>query len=112
MPVIFMSRPFSMAAASTSTAPRGEALDRDVLVRPRKIPSLLVRGVPRPVGIVEVAAGEHAEVGAPRDQDTVHVVVGGDAPDGHRRNLGLAPDAVAERRLVEAAILRLLIGHG
>src|SRR5439155_12318478 len=53
----------SSTAASTSAKPRGEALDRDVLVRPREIPALLVRGVPRPAGIVQVAASEHAEVG-------------------------------------------------
>src|SRR5436309_15726598 len=98
MPVIFMSplsfvqsrasaggapaprRPAARTSVQSraSARPRREALDRDVLVRPRKIPALLVRGVPRPVGIVQVAAREHAEVGAPRGQDAVDVVVGGD----------------------------------
>src|SRR5262247_2829185 len=108
MLVIFMS---STWIAAASVAPRRETLDRDVLVRPRQVESLLVRGVPRPVGIVEMAAGEHAEIGASRDKDAVHVVIRGDAAHRHRGNLGLAADAIAERCLVEPTVLRLLIGH-
>src|SRR5262249_31394616 len=116
MLVIFISRPFSkvtalMAGAAPSGASRREALDRDVLVRPRQVPSLLVRGVPRPVGIIQVASGEHAEIGAPGGQDTVDVVVRGDVADGHRRHVGLVADAIAERRLIEPAVDGLLVGH-
>src|SRR5215475_15773503 len=116
MPVIFISRPFSKVtalmagAAATSGASRREALDRDVLVRPRQVPALLVRGVPRPVGIIQVAASEHAEIGPPGSQDAVDVVVRGNVADGHRRYAGLVADAIAERCLVEPAVHGLLVG--
>src|SRR5215475_635482 len=117
MPVIFISRPFSKVtalmagAAATSGASRREALDRDVLVRPRQVPALLVRGVPRPVGIIQVAASEHAEISAPGRQDTVDVVIRGDVADRHRRHVGLVADAIAERRLIEPAVYGLLVGR-
>src|SRR5262245_24804094 len=117
MPVIFISRPFSKVtalmagAAATSGASRREALDRDVLVRPRQVPALLVRGVPRPVGIIQVAASEHAEIGTPSRQDAVDVIVRSDVADRHRRHVGLVADAIAKRRLIEPAIYGPLVGH-
>src|SRR5213076_2007576 len=58
-----------------SPEPRREARDGDVLVGPRELVPLLVRGVARPVRVVEVAAGQVAEVGAPHGEDAVDVVV-------------------------------------
>src|SRR2546428_12477374 len=76
---------------------RGEAGDRDVLVGPGEVVALLVRGVTRPVRVVEVGPGEHAEVGATSGDDRVHVGPRGDVADRHRRDSALVAAAGAER---------------
>ena len=67
----------------SDSRPRREARDRDVLVGPREVVALFPGRVARPVRVVEVAAGEDAEVGATRGEDAVDVVVRGDIAHWH-----------------------------
>ena len=65
----------------------------------------------RPIRIEEVRAGEHAQVGASRRDDRVHVHVGRDVSHRHRRHADLMADSIGERRLEQPAVYRPLIGY-
>src|SRR5262245_47637251 len=97
--------------ASSLSRPRRVALHGLVLDGPGEIVALLPGGVARPVGIVEVAARQHAQVRPAGGEDGVGVRVSGKVPHGHRRDARLVSDAVAERRLVEPAVDGLLVRH-
>src|SRR5262249_2391008 len=90
----------------------GVALDGEVLVGPPEVDILLAGGMARPVRIVEVTAGEHAQVGPAGGEDRVGVRVGGEVTNRHRRDVGLVSDSVAEGRLVEPPVDGLLVRHG
>src|SRR5579883_3077811 len=115
-----VAQPEAAAAAATVSPEvsvrllkaRSIARDRGVLIGPGKRIALLDRGMPRPIGIEEMGAREHAEIGAPGHQDAVDIGIGLDVADGHRRDLRLVANAVGEGRLEEPTIDRLLIGHG
>ena len=66
-----------------------------------------------PLRVVQVGAAERAQVGPARQDQRVHVVVGGDRADRDHCHAVLAADLVAdpvrERRLVAAAEGRLLL---
>ena len=55
---------------------------------------------------------KRAQVGAARGDDAVDVGVGGDGADRHRRNSRLVTDAIAEGRLIQAAVDRSRVGDG
>src|SRR5579883_2792729 len=107
-----VAQPEAAAAAATVSPEvsvrllkaRSIARDRGVLIGPGHRMALLDRGVARPIGIEEMGAREHAEIGAARHQNAVHIGIGLDIADGHRRNLGLVTHAVGKGCLEEPTI--------
>lgn len=76
----------------------------------RALVALLGGRVQRPVRVVQVRAGQRAQVGAPGEDQGVDVVPGGDGADRDHRDTDLVAHPVGEGRLVGAAELRFLVG--
>jgi hypothetical protein len=84
-------------------------LGRAVLLRPLDLGVADARRFEqRPGRVGEMRPGHGAQVGAAGGDDRVDVVGLGDRAHRHRRDAGLVPDAVGERRLVHPAVDRLL----
>src|SRR5262249_29199223 len=94
-----------------SAQARREAFYRNVLIRPRHLEALFPRRVARPVRVVEMAAGQRAEVGASSRQDRIDVGVRRDGADGHRQDPRLVTDAVAGLPLVAPSVRLILVDH-
>ena len=71
----------------------------------------LRRLVQRPGRVGQVRPRHRAQVGAAGGDDHVHVVGLEDGAHGHGGDADLVADAVGKRRLVHAAVDRLLLGH-